>query len=136
MFERYTETARRTLFSARHEATELGDMAIEPEHLLLGLLRADEGPTPQLFVRARLSYTDAHAQIRTHRGVHERISTSVEMPFSAETRRIILYTVEEADRLGQRQIGTGHVLLGVLREESSFAAGILRSHGMTVEGLR
>ena len=78
MFERFTEEARRTLFFARYETTELGGMAIEAEHILLGLLRADKGPTPRLFAVADLSYSDARAEIRTHWGARQQIPTSVE----------------------------------------------------------
>ena len=40
MFERYTEKARRVIFFARYEASQFGAPAIEPEHLLLGLIQA------------------------------------------------------------------------------------------------
>jgi ATP-dependent Clp protease ATP-binding subunit ClpC len=136
MFERFTETARRTLFFARHETTELGGLAIEAEHILLGLLRADKGPTPHLFAVAGLSYTDARAKIRAHLGTRQRVPTSVELPFSDQTQRILSYATEEADRLGHKSIGTGHLLSGVLREDGSFAAGMLRMHGMMIEDLR
>ena len=136
MFERFNETARRTLFFARHETTELGGVAIEPEHILLGLLRADKGPTPHLFAAADLSYADARAKIRAHWGVRQQVPTSVELPFTDQTQRILQYATEEADRLGHKYIGTGHLLVGVLREDGSFAAGMLRSHGMTIEGIR
>jgi ATP-dependent Clp protease ATP-binding subunit ClpC len=136
MFERFTETARRTLYFARHETTELGGTTIEAEHILLGLLRADKGPTPHCFAVADLSYTDARARIRAHWGVRQHLPSSVELPFSDETRRILQYAKTEADRLGHRYIGTGHLLLGVLGEEGSFAAGMLRGHGMTLEHLR
>jgi hypothetical protein len=43
MFERYTEAARRTLFFVRCEASQFGSTAIEPEHLLRGLLREPSG---------------------------------------------------------------------------------------------
>jgi hypothetical protein len=43
MFERYTERARRSIFFARWEASKLGSLYIEPEHLLLGLIRYDIG---------------------------------------------------------------------------------------------
>ena len=42
MFERYTEKARRVIFFARYEASQFGAHAIEPEHVLLGLLREDK----------------------------------------------------------------------------------------------
>src|SRR5438093_6519130 len=136
MFERFTETARLTLFFARYETTELGGMAIDAEHILLGLLRADKGPPPHLFAVADLSYTDARANIRAHWGVRQQVPTSVELPFSDQAERILQYATEEADRLGHKHIGTGHLLLGVLREDGSFAAGMLRRHGITIEDLR
>ena len=49
MFERYTERARRVLFFARYEASQLGSISIETEHLLLGLIREGKGLTSRLF---------------------------------------------------------------------------------------
>ena len=54
MFERYTERARRVLFFARYEASQLGSTAISSEHLLLGLLREGKGLTSRIFERAAL----------------------------------------------------------------------------------
>ena len=54
MFERYTERARRVLFFARYEASQLGSMSIETEHLLLGLLRQPESTAGAILTRAGL----------------------------------------------------------------------------------
>jgi ATP-dependent Clp protease ATP-binding subunit ClpA len=54
MFERYTERARRTLFHARYEASQLGSQAMEPEHLLLGLIQEPSGPAHIAFSGARV----------------------------------------------------------------------------------
>ena len=51
MFERYTEKARRVIFFARYEASQLGSPYIETEHLLLGLLREDKVLTEQVLMR-------------------------------------------------------------------------------------
>ena len=56
--------------------------------------------------------------------------------FSAETKRVLQYTVEEADLLHHAHVGTEHLLLGVLREERSVAASILTRHGLTLERTR
>lgn len=50
MFERYTEKSRRTTFFTRYEASQFGAQAIEPEHLLLGLLREDRSLAAQLLM--------------------------------------------------------------------------------------
>ena len=136
MFERLTETASRALFFARYEASELGGTAIEAEHILLGLLRSDKGPTPYVLAVADLSYTDARAKIWAHLGVRQQVPTTVELPFSDQTRRILEFATEEADRVGHKYIGAGHLLLAVVRERGSFAAGMLRRHGITIEDLR
>jgi ATP-dependent Clp protease ATP-binding subunit ClpC len=66
----------------------------------------------------------------------EKVSTSVEIPFSAETKRVLQYAAEEADRLLHNYIGTEHLLLGILREERSVAATILMEKGMRLAGVR
>ena len=55
MFERYTERARRVLFFARYEASQLGSISIESEHLLLALVREGKGFTSRMFANAGLS---------------------------------------------------------------------------------
>ena len=59
MFERYTERARRVLFFARYEASQLGSISIETEHLLLGLIREGKGLTSRIFARSHLSLVQA-----------------------------------------------------------------------------
>src|SRR4051812_18503378 len=136
MFERYTEAARRTLFFARYEATTVGGAAIEPEHLLLGLLRGDKGLTRQLFASGKLSYTDARGKILHHFGVMEHIPPSREIPFSQLTDRILRRAAAEADSLRHREIGPEHLLLGLLMEGGSFAAALLNTHGLSAEAAR
>jgi ATP-dependent Clp protease ATP-binding subunit ClpC len=136
MFERFTEAARRALFFARFETTELGGDAIEPEHMLLGLLRTDRGPLPGVFARANVSYRQVWAEIQSHRGERQQVAPHVEIPFSAQTKRLLQYTQEEANRADHQHIDAGHLLLGILRDERSFAAEILNRHGITLTQAR
>jgi len=136
MFERFTETARRALFFARYETTELGGDALEPEHLLLGLLRTDRGPLPRVFALANVSYRQVRAEIQSHGGERQQVAQSVEIPFSGQTKRILQYTENEANRANHKQIDTGHLLLGLLREERSFAAEMLNRHGISLTQVR
>jgi hypothetical protein len=125
MFERYTERARRVLFFARYEASQLGSISIETEHLLLGLIREGKGLTSRIFARSHLSLENIRKEIEGRTVFREKVSTSVEIPFSAETKRVLQFAAEEADRLLHNYIGTEHLLLGILREERSVAASIL-----------
>src|ERR1043166_4688773 len=115
MFERYTERARRVLFFARYEATQLGSMSIETEHLLLGLILEGKGLTSRIFARSHLSLESIRKEIEGRTIFREKVSTSVEIPFSPDTKR---------------------VLLGILREERSVAASILTDKGMRLASVR
>ena len=136
MFERYTERARRVLFFARYEASQLGSISIETEHLLLGLIREGKGLTSRIFARSHLLLENIRKEIEGRTVFREKVSTSVEIPFSTETKRVLQYSAEEADRLLHNYIGTEHLLLGILREDRSVGASILTERGMRLNTVR
>lgn len=136
MFERYTENARRVLFFARYESSQLGDLQITIEHLLLGLGRATTGTAARILRERGISIEDIRQEIARHSAVREKVSTSVEIPFNNETKRVLQFAAEEADGLRHSHIGTEHLLLGVLREENSRAATILMTRGLRAGELR
>jgi enamine deaminase RidA (YjgF/YER057c/UK114 family) len=136
MFERYTERARRVLFFARYEASQLGRSSMETEHLLLGLIREARGVMRLVFTRSGLSLDVIKKEIESRTIFQETIPTSVELPFSDELKRVLQYAAEEADRLLHHYIGTEHLLLGILREERSVAASVLMEQGMRLDTAR
>ncbi len=136
MFERYTERARRVLFFARYEASQLGSISIETEHLLLGLIREGKGLTSRIFARSHLSLEGIRKDVEGRTVFREKVSTSVEIPFSTETTRVLQFAAEEADRLLHNYVGTEHLLLGILREERCVAASILVEKGMRLNAVR
>jgi len=136
MFERYTERARRVLFFARYEASQLGSVSIETEHLLLGLIREGKGLTSRIFARSEVVLDSIRKEIEGRTVLREKVSTSVDIPFSAETKRALQYAAEEADRLLHTYIGTEHLLLGILREDRSLAASILMGKGLRLDTVR
>src|SRR5690349_4532943 len=92
MFERYTEKARRVIFFARYEASQFGAPAIEPEHLLLGLMREDKTLTGRFFPRAQITIEAIRREIEGRTLLRERIPTSVELPLAPETKRVLHYS--------------------------------------------
>jgi ATP-dependent Clp protease ATP-binding subunit ClpC len=135
MFERYTEKARRVIFFARYEASQFGSPYIETEHLLLGLLREDKALTNR-FLRSHASIESIRKQIEGRTTIREKVSTSVDLPLSQECKRVLAYAAEEAERLSHKHIGTEHLLLGLLREDKSFAAEILHERGLRLSSIR
>jgi ATP-dependent Clp protease ATP-binding subunit ClpC len=136
MFERYTERARRVIFFARYEASQLGSNSIETEHLLLGLIREGKGLTSRIFSKSHLSMESIRKEIEGRALYREKVSTSVDIPLSPESKRVLGFAAEEAERMLHNYIGTEHVLLGLMREEKSVAAGILSEKGMRLSSVR
>jgi hypothetical protein len=135
MFERYTEKARRTIFFALYEASSFGQPYIEAEHLLLGILREDKALTNRFF-QQHASVEAIRKQIERNTTIGEKISSSVDLPLSNESKRVLSYAAEEAEMLSSHEIGIEHLLLALLREEKCFAATILRERGLELPAIR
>jgi ATP-dependent Clp protease ATP-binding subunit ClpA len=136
MFERYTEKARRVIFFARYEASQFGAEAIETEHILLGLLREDAGLTTRFFPQPEANVETIREKLKASAGLRERVSTTIDMPLSDTAKRALAFAAKESETLGHRHIGTEHLLLGLLREEGSLAAGILSEFGVRLADAR
>ena len=135
MFERYTEAARRTLFSARYMAGQTGSSCIESEHLLLGILVTDKG-LAQRFLGSPWAAEEVWKKIELAKAVGEPSPAPGDIPLSNENKRALAYGAEEAFRLSHKHIGSEHLLLGLMREEKSFGAEILRERGLRLETMR
>ena len=136
MFDRFTSRALQVLFNARSEVSRLGSGAIEPEHILLGMLDEGKGLGCRILARTAGAREDFRSDIVRRVTSRERVSESDEIPFSASCKRALEYAAEEADRLLHDYIGTEHLLLGLLREENSVAAEVLTARGLRTEALR
>ena len=129
MFERYTERARRVIFFARYEAGNYGSSYIETEHLLLGLLREDRG-LAKWFPGESSVEPEIRAEIERRITRGEPITGSVEVPISAECKKVLILAEETSKKLGRRQVETEHILIGILRAETSLAAQVLMARGL------
>ena len=109
---------------------------LRPSICCSGLIREGKGLTSRIFARSHLSLENIRKEIEGRTVFREKVSTSVEIPFSAETKRVLQFAAEEADRLLHNYIGTEHLLLGILREERSVAASILMEKGMRLHTVR
>jgi uncharacterized protein (TIGR03435 family) len=136
MFERFTERARRVLFFARYEASQLGSPGIDTGHFLLGLIREGQGLTTRLFAEAGIAGDEIRDEVVERLPAQPPTSTSVEIPFSLAAMHVLQHAAEEADRLSHDYIGTEHLLLGLLREDGSMAADVLTSRGLRLDRAR
>jgi hypothetical protein len=132
MFERYTEKARRAVFFARYEASQLSSPFIGAEHILLDVLREN----------LHLLGTGTAVDLESVRSMFapkmpdSKAATSADLPLGAASQRILGYAAEEASRMERHYIGCEHLLLGLLREKGSFAAKFLEQKDLRLDKLR
>jgi ATP-dependent Clp protease ATP-binding subunit ClpA len=134
MFERFDEPARRTLFFAFHAANESGATHIEPEHVVLGILRSDP------VVLARFTSDEAIAGLRTRLESSKpggpKNAGEQGIPFSEATIAAIEWAVVEADDLHNRDIRSEHLLLRVLVKTAGYASESLHAASVRVAAIR
>jgi ATP-dependent Clp protease ATP-binding subunit ClpC len=119
----------------RYAASQLGSPQIEAEHLLLGVLRADIDLATRLVGSAK-QLEPIRDRIEKARPAQPSFSTSIDVPVSEESQRVMTYAAEEATLLHHQHIGPEHLLQGLLWLEESFTAQVLRENGITPERLR
>ena len=127
-FDRYTPAAKLALFFSRDEASQVGRRSIDPEHVLLGSIRAGRRSSERFF--AHVSIDTVREEITTPGG-GAPVPHSIEIPFSGLTRQVLLAATGEADRLGHHSIGIAHLLLGMLDETGTLASTLLTGWGIT-----
>jgi ATP-dependent Clp protease ATP-binding subunit ClpC len=136
MFERYTESARRTLFFARFEASQVSATSIEPEHVLAGLMRDHAGLVRGILKDAGITPAEVRADLPPSAIPKPKTPTHVEMPFSVPVQRLLQFAAEEADAMRLGYIGSEHLLLALLREEQTMVWDILTKRGLSLTQAR
>jgi len=134
-FEKFSERARRVLTYAQEEAQHLNHSYIGTEHILLGLVREEEGVAAKVLTSLGIGLSKVRASVEFIIGRGEKPSAG-ETGLTPRARRVIELAIDEARYLGHNYIGTEHLLLGLLREGEGIAAGVLDSFGITLDRAR
>ena len=136
MFEKYNEKARRALFFARYEASKLGSRVIETEHVLLGILREGEETVTHLLAHFDVKSEDIRREIEGERVFVERVSSTADLPLSEETKKVLAYASHEAESMAHAAVGSEHLVIGLLKVDSSLAMRVLTEAGLDLYTVR
>jgi ATP-dependent Clp protease ATP-binding subunit ClpC len=135
VFERFTERARQVVVLAQEEARQLKHNYIGTEHILLGLLREEEGLAARVLESLDITVERVRAQVVRIVGSGEEV-TSGQIPFTPRAKKVLELALREALSLGHNYIGTEHILLGLVRENEGVAARILLDFDADSEKIR
>jgi len=135
VFERFAEDARQVVVLAQDEARALKHNYIGTEHLLLGILREDEGLTARVLGSLDITVEGVRAQIARIVGQGDEVTQGM-IPFTPRAKKVLELSLREAEALKHGDIGTEHILLAIVRENEGVAARILLAFDADAETIR
>jgi ATP-dependent Clp protease ATP-binding subunit ClpC len=136
MFEKFTERGRKVIIYAREEAEKRQNDYLGTEHLLLALLREEDGLSVAILRKMGILIEELYMEIERNLPSSTNILTFGDIPFTPRAKKVLELAVEEARLLGHSYIGSEHLLLGLIREEEGIAGKILRNFGANLLGAR
>jgi len=134
-FEKFSERARRVLTLAQEEAQHLNHSYIGTEHILLGLVREEEGVAAKVLTNLGVSLGKVRSAVEFIIGRGDKPSSG-QIGLTPRAKRVIELAIDEARYLGHNYIGTEHLLLGLLRSGEGVEASVLDSFGITLDRAR
>jgi ATP-dependent Clp protease ATP-binding subunit ClpC len=135
MFERFTERARQVVVLAQEEARTLHHDYIGTEHLVLGLLREEEGLAARVLESFDITVDRAREHVIRIIGTGQEPSSGM-IPFTPRAKKALESAQTEALSLGHNYIGTEHILLALTSMDESVGLRILRDLGACAESVR
>jgi len=134
MFGRFTERAQKVLGLAQEEALRLGHHNTGTEHILLGLIREEEGIAARALQGLGLSLEKIRSEVEALIGRGDGQTTPI--PYTPRAKKVIELSMDEARKLGHTYVGTEHILLGLIREGEGVAARVLNNLGVSLNKAR
>jgi len=133
--ERFTQRARRVLQLAQEEAERLSHNYIGTEHVLLGIVKEENGIAGRVLRDLGAKPERVAELVERMTGAGKR-QTSGKLDLTPRTKQVIEYAVDEARKLGHSYISTEHLLLGLIRQGDGVAIDVMRQIGLTADRVR
>jgi ATP-dependent Clp protease ATP-binding subunit ClpC len=128
VFERFTVRAREVVVLAQDEARRLRHDYIGTEHILLGLLREEEGVAARILETHRVDLDRVRNHVAQIIGHGDGLEEG-QVPLTPRAKTVLELALQDAVRLGHSYVGTEHILIGLLHEGGGVAVNVLRDVG-------
>jgi ATP-dependent Clp protease ATP-binding subunit ClpC len=136
MFEKFTERGRKVIIFAKEEAEKRQNDYLGTEHLLLAVLKEEDGLPVAILKRMGITPEEVRLEVERNLPQGTNIMAFGDIPFTPRAKKVLELAVEEARLLGHNYIGSEHIFLGLIREEEGIGGKILRSFGANLLGAR
>lgn len=135
-FDKFTDKARKVLVLAQEEARALHQPYVGTEHVLLALMKEQDGLAAQALDKLGVKYDAAVQCVRQIVTIDESTDVSGHLSFTPRVKRVLENSLREAMQMGKSYISTEHLLLGIVRENEGTAIDVLARLGVTGDAIR
>lgn len=135
MKEQYSKSASKALKLAEETAKQCSHNYIGTEHILAGLLAAEEGTGAMVLAEAGVTREKLMELTQKLVSPSQDVLLKEPQGYTPRTRQVLTLAKQEAERLESREIGTGHLLLAMLKEYDCVAARLLHTLGVNIQKL-
>ncbi len=130
----YTRHAKKVFENAKKQAAALGHGYVGTEHLLLALIET-KGVASEVLKESGVSYDKILELVEDHLAVSGGVLTAEEGEMTPRAKRAVEAALREAERLGDLNAGTEHLLIALLKDNDSIAVKLLNTKGVNVQKL-
>jgi ATP-dependent Clp protease ATP-binding subunit ClpA len=134
-FDKFTGPARKVVVFAQDEARHFGHNYIGTEHVLLGLIREEEGMAARALGVLGVDLDEVREQVEIIVGYGEE-GTGAQAPFTPRVSKMLQQALLESEQLDHDYVGTEHILLGLTNETEGVAARVLRNLDVDPDAIR
>lgn len=135
-FDKFTDKARKVLVLAQEEARALHQPYVGTEHVLLALMKEEDGLAAQALEHLGVKYDSAVEAVRQVVTIDDSTDVSGHLSFTPRVKRVLENSLREAMQMGKSYISTEHLLLGIVRENEGTAIDVLARLGVTGDAIR
>jgi ATP-dependent Clp protease ATP-binding subunit ClpC len=132
----FSDAVRTALAHAHEEAARLRYEFVGTEHILLGLLHDQDNLAVQVLRRQEVSVDEVRAEVEREAKPSELEETGPDLPYSHRSKRTLEEAMAEARNMGDNQLDTGHLLLGLVRDKRDLGAQVLNALGVSRDSAR
>ncbi len=132
----FTPQAAKMLVLAQKESDRLNHNFIGTEHVLLGLLRLDQGIAVAMLKDQGLDLDTARQEVERELGLGPDQKPLSKPPYTPRLKKVLALSMREANALNHPRVGPEHILLGMLREGDGVAARIMRKQNIDFQTAR
>ncbi|HEY4475289.1 MAG TPA: Clp protease N-terminal domain-containing protein [Candidatus Paceibacterota bacterium] len=136
MFDRFDDNVKKTMALAREAAPRLNHEYIGTEHILLGLIHCENCTAVQVLRKMNIALAEIKIRVESLKRIGHSTVSIGQLPFSQRSKNVLELAMKEAENMGHNYLGTGHLLLGLIREEGCIAGQVLLGLGADLAATR